>query len=109
MRIDPSLNRFLNWRLNVECFQASHFGPDACHDQHDEDRPDTACNDRDDWAKQRGRVYGTILVDLERPQAVDLLPDRTAETVARDRLANMPAVSPFARLRLSKLRTAGSC
>ena len=37
----------------------------------------------DDWAKQRGRVYGTILVDLERRQAVDLLPDRTAETLAQ--------------------------
>jgi transposase len=36
----------------------------------------------DDWAQRRGRVYGTILVDLERRRAVDLLPDRTAETLA---------------------------
>jgi transposase len=37
----------------------------------------------DDWAKRRGRVYGTILVDLERHQVIDLLTDRTAETLAQ--------------------------
>lgn len=36
----------------------------------------------DDWARRRGRTYGTILVDLERHQVVDLLPDRSAETLA---------------------------
>jgi len=36
----------------------------------------------DDWAQRRGRVYGTLLVDLEHRRAVDLLPDRTAETLA---------------------------
>lgn len=36
----------------------------------------------DDWAQRRGRVYGTILVDLERHRVVDLLDDRTAETLA---------------------------
>ena len=35
----------------------------------------------DDWAKRKGTTYGTILVDLERHQVIDLLPDRTAETV----------------------------
>jgi transposase len=36
----------------------------------------------DDWAKRKGRTYGTIIVDLERHRPVDLLPDRTAETIA---------------------------
>jgi transposase len=36
----------------------------------------------DDWAQKRGETYGTILVDLERQQVVDLLPDRKAETLA---------------------------
>lgn len=36
----------------------------------------------DDWAKRRGHSYGTILVDLERGEIVDLLADRTGETLA---------------------------
>lgn len=36
----------------------------------------------DDWARRRGQTYGTILVDLERHVPVDLLDDRTAETLA---------------------------
>lgn len=35
----------------------------------------------DDWAKRKGQRYGTILVDLERNQVVDLLADRTADTL----------------------------
>jgi transposase len=36
----------------------------------------------DDWAKRKCHSYGTILVDLEEHCLVDLLPDRTADTLA---------------------------
>jgi transposase len=36
----------------------------------------------DDWSQKRGRTYGTILVDLETHRVIDVLPDRTAATLA---------------------------
>jgi len=37
----------------------------------------------DDWAKRKGQRYGTILVDLERGQVIDLLEERTAEPLVK--------------------------
>lgn len=36
----------------------------------------------DDWAFKKGRTYGTVIVDLERKEVIDLLPDREAGTLA---------------------------
>jgi transposase len=37
----------------------------------------------DDWSWRKGSTYGTLIMDLERRQVVDLLPDRRADTTAR--------------------------
>src|SRR5260370_42570875 len=36
----------------------------------------------DDFSSRRGRKFGTILVDLQSHQTIDLLPDRKKETAA---------------------------
>lgn len=50
----------------------------------------------DDWAFKKGRNYGTILVDLEKQQPIELLPDRESETV-RKWLIEHPGVEIISR------------
>src|SRR5919202_631539 len=55
----------------------------------------------DDWALRKGATYGTILVDLERHRVVDLLPDRSAPTLA-DWLRRHRGIRAVARDRSSE-------
>lgn len=50
----------------------------------------------DDWAWRRGHRWGTIICDLERRRVVDLLPDRSADALARW-LGRHPGVRVVAR------------
>jgi len=58
----------------------------------------------DDFAFKRGERYGTILVDLEKHQPIDLLPDRKSESL-QAWLAIHPAVKIISRDRASAYAT----
>jgi transposase len=50
----------------------------------------------DEWSWRRGHRYGTILVNLETHRLVDLLPERSAESVAQW-LAQYPGITVVSR------------
>ena len=50
----------------------------------------------DDWAFKKGQNYGTLLVDLERHRAIELLPDRTQNTLSAW-LQNHPEIQIVSR------------
>jgi transposase len=50
----------------------------------------------DDFSLRRGQTHATIIVDLERHEPIDLLPDRSAETLA-DWLRVNPGIEVVAR------------
>ena len=50
----------------------------------------------DEWAWKKGRNYGTMCVDLERRQPIDLLPDRAPEQVTTW-LQGRPTITLIAR------------
>ncbi|MFL5701305.1 MAG: ISL3 family transposase, partial [Ktedonobacteraceae bacterium] len=61
----------------------------------------------DDFAFRRGRTYGTLIVNLETHQLIDVLPDRTVATVAAW-LAAHPAIELISRDRASDYATAAT-
>jgi transposase len=50
----------------------------------------------DDWSWRKGESYGTVMVDLERREVVDVLPGRSAEETA-DWLSRHPNVEVVSR------------
>jgi transposase len=50
----------------------------------------------DDWSQRRGHIYGTILVDADHRRPIELLPDRTATSLA-DWLQAHPSIEILTR------------
>ena len=63
-------------------------------------RPEVRVLSVDDWAWRKKQRYGTMLMDLERSQVIDLLPERSADSFARW-LGLHPEVEVIARDRSS--------
>ena len=61
----------------------------------------------DDWAIRKGSSYGTLLVDLERHQVVDVLKGRSADAL-RDWLRAHPGVEIITRDRASEYSRAAT-
>jgi transposase len=65
------------------------------------------CLGLDDFAFRRGRTFGTVVVDLDAHQIIDLLPDRQAETAAAWMAAH-PEITHVSRDRGAEYTSAAS-
>lgn len=61
----------------------------------------------DEWAWKRGRRYGTLLCDLERSIPIDLLPDRSGESVSAW-FKSHPSIEVVSRDRSAEFSAAAS-
>lgn len=65
------------------------------------------CLGLDDFAFQRGRTFGTVVVDLDAHQIIDMLPDRQTETAAAWMAAH-PEITHVSRDRGAEYASAAS-
>jgi transposase len=65
------------------------------------------CPGIDDFSFQRGRTFGTVVVDLDAHQIIDVLPDRQAETAAAWMAAH-PEITHVSRDRGTEYASAAS-